>query len=66
MPSASTISHDRHTLPHTEIDEIARSLHASALLVSGWSTDSGLNDLFDAWVLLNRAAPEPLPSRTAC
>ncbi|HUZ55149.1 MAG TPA: CocE/NonD family hydrolase [Streptosporangiaceae bacterium] len=57
-----TISHDRHTLPHTEMDEIVRSLHAPALMVSGWY-DWGLNDLFATWDLLNRAAPEPLRSR---
>lgn len=57
-----TISHDRHTLPHTQMDEIARSLQAPALLVSGWY-DWGLNDLFATWDLLNRAAPEPLRSR---
>jgi uncharacterized protein len=56
-----TISHDRHTLPHTEMDEVVRSLHAPALLVSGWY-DWGLNDLFATWDLLNRAAPEPLRS----
>ena len=57
-----TISHDRHTLPHTEMDEIVRSLHAPALMVSGWY-DWGLNDLFATWDLLNRASPEPLRSR---
>ena len=57
-----TISHDRHTLPHTRMEEIVRSLHAPALMVSGWY-DWGLNDLFATWDLLNRAAPEPLRSR---
>jgi uncharacterized protein len=54
-----TISHDRHTLPHTDMEEVARSLHAPALLVSGWY-DWGLNDLFATWDLLDRAGPEPL------
>ncbi|HEX6931798.1 MAG TPA: CocE/NonD family hydrolase [Streptosporangiaceae bacterium] len=56
-----TISHDRHTLPHTEMEAVVRSLRAPALLVSGWY-DWGLNDLFATWDLLNRAAPEPLRS----
>jgi len=56
------ISHDRHTLPHTRMEEIAGSLQAPALLVSGWY-DWGLNDLFATWDLLNRAAPERLRSR---
>jgi predicted acyl esterase len=57
-----TISHDRHTLPHVRMDEVAESLHAPALLVSGWY-DWGLNDLFATWDLLNDAAPAPLRSR---
>jgi uncharacterized protein len=56
------ISHDRHTLPHTRMEEVARSLHAPALMVSGWY-DWGLNDLFATWDLLGRAAPESLRSR---
>jgi uncharacterized protein len=58
-----TISHDRHTLPHTQMEEVVRSLHAPALLVSGWY-DWGLNDLLATWDLLDRAAPEPLRSRS--
>jgi hypothetical protein len=57
-----TISHDRHTLPHTGMEEIVRSLCAPALMVSGWY-DWGLNDLFATWDLLNRAAPQALRSR---
>lgn len=58
----TAISHDRHTLPHTRMDEIVQSLHAPALMVSGWY-DWGLNDLFATWDLLNQAQPEPLRSR---
>lgn len=58
----ATISHDRHTLPHTQMEEVVRSLHAPALMVSGWY-DWGLNDLFATWDLLGRAAPESLRSR---
>src|SRR6185437_2208398 len=57
-----TISHDRHTLPHTDMEEVARTLHAPALLVSGWY-DWGLNDLFATWDLLDRAGTEPLRSQ---
>jgi predicted acyl esterase len=57
-----TISHDRHTLPHTRMEEVAAALQAPALLVSGWY-DWGLNDLFATWELLNRAAPEPIRAR---
>lgn len=58
----ATISHDRHTLPNPDMTEVVRSLHAPALLVSGWY-DWGLNDLFATWDLLNRSAPEPLRSQ---
>ncbi len=57
-----TISHDRHTLPHTDMAEVVRSVHAPALLVSGWY-DWGLNDLLATWDLLDRAGTEPLRSR---
>jgi predicted acyl esterase len=57
-----TISHDRHTLPHGRMEQAAGSLHAPALMVSGWY-DWGLNDLFATWDLLNRAAPGGLRSR---
>jgi predicted acyl esterase len=57
-----TISHDRHTLPHTRMEEVVQSMHAPALLVSGWY-DWGLNDLFATWDLMNAAAPETLRSR---
>jgi uncharacterized protein len=57
-----SISHDRHTLPNPDMAEVVQSLHAPALLVSGWY-DWGLNDLFATWDLLNRSAPEPLRSR---
>jgi uncharacterized protein len=57
-----TISHDRHTLPHTDMAAVVRSVHAPALLVSGWY-DWGLNDLLATWDLLDRAGTEPLRSR---
>jgi uncharacterized protein len=53
---------DRLMLPYARTEEAAESLHAPALMVSGWY-DWGLNDLFATWDLLNRAAPEPLRSR---
>ncbi len=57
------ISHDRHTLPHTRPAELVRSLHAPALLRTGWY-DWGLNDALATWQLLRRAAPEAV--RTRC
>ena len=53
---------DRLMLPYTRMEEAAGSLHAPALMVSGWY-DWGLNDLFATWDLLNRAAPEAVRSR---
>ncbi len=58
-----TVSHDRHTLPHTQMAELAGALHAPALLVSGWY-DWGLNDLFATWELLQRAAPASVRDRS--
>jgi uncharacterized protein len=58
----AAIPADRHMLPYARMEEAAESLHAPALMVSGWY-DWGLNDLFATWDLLNRAAPEALRSR---
>jgi predicted acyl esterase len=56
------ISHDRHTLPHPRMDELCHSLHAPALMITGWY-DWGLNDALATWELLKRSAPEPMRSR---
>ena len=56
------ISHDAHTLPHPRPEELCRSLHAPALLSTGWY-DWGLNDALATWELLTRAATEPMRSR---
>jgi uncharacterized protein len=55
------ISHDRHTLPHTQMEELVGSLHAPVLFSTGWY-DWGLNDAFATWDLIQRAAPEPMRS----
>ena len=56
---------DRHMLPYTQTEEAAESVHAPALMVSGWY-DWGLNDLFATWDLLSRSASEAVRSRAAC
>lgn len=56
------ISHDRHTLPHPNPDELCRSFHAPVMLSTGWY-DWSLNDALATWELLMRAAPEPMRSR---
>lgn len=53
------ISHDRHTLPHTNPAELCRSFHAPVLLRTGWY-DWGLNDTLATWDLLMREAPQPM------
>jgi predicted acyl esterase len=56
------ISHDRHTLPHPDPEQLCKLFQAPALLVTGWY-DWGLNDALATWELLARAAEEPLTSR---
>jgi uncharacterized protein len=55
-------SADRLMLASERVEELAESVHAPALMLSGWY-DWGLVDLFATWDLLNRAAPEALSSR---
>jgi uncharacterized protein len=57
-----TTSADRLMLASERAEELAESVHAPALMLSGWY-DWGLADLFATWDLLNRAAPEALSSR---
>ena len=57
------ISHDRHTLPHARPAELVASLHAPALLCTGWY-DWGLNDALATWDLLMQAAAEPVRTRS--
>jgi predicted acyl esterase len=45
------ISHDAHTLPHSEPADLARSLHAAPLMITGWY-DWALNDALATWMLL--------------
>lgn len=56
------ISHDRHTLPHTDPEQLCRLPHAPALMVTGWY-DWGLNDALATWELLARAGEERMRSR---
>lgn len=56
-----TISHDRHTLPHPNPEELVRTFHAPVLFSTGWY-DWGLNDALATWELLMTAAPEPMRS----
>lgn len=55
------ISLDRHTLPHADPAEMARSVLAPALLTTGWY-DWGVNDAIATWELLREAADEPVRS----
>jgi uncharacterized protein len=56
------ISHDAHTLPHTQPEIVCERFHAPVLLRTGWY-DWGLNDALATWDLLMRAAAEPMRSR---
>ena len=57
------ISHDRHTLPHSDLAELCSTLCAPALLRTGWY-DWGLNDALATWELLVRAGTESVRSRS--
>lgn len=56
------ISHDAHTIPHTQPSQLCRSLRAPTLLITGWY-DWGLDDTLATWELLKREALEPVRSR---
>lgn len=51
------ISHDRHTLPHVDLEQLAESLEAFPMLRTGWY-DWGLNDALATWDLLTTSARE--------
>jgi predicted acyl esterase len=57
------ISHDAHTLPQSEPAELARSLHAPPLMITGWY-DWALNDALATWMLLRREGQPAM--RAAC
>ena len=57
------ISHDAHTLPQAEPAELALSLHAPPLMVTGWY-DWALNDALATWMLLRREGQPAM--RAAC
>lgn len=57
------ISHDAHTLPCAEQPELARTLQAPALMITGWY-DWWLHDALATWELLMRSGREPMRSRS--
>ncbi len=57
------ISHDAHTLPHTEPSKLCMQLHAPPLMITGWY-DWGLNDALATWELFRREARESVSSRS--
>lgn len=57
------ISHDAHSLPHTDRAELCRMLHAAPLMVTGWY-DWALNDALETWTLLRREARKAVASRS--
>lgn len=48
------IAHDAHALPYASAVELAESVHAPALIVTGWY-DWGLDDALATWALIARA-----------
>jgi len=58
-----TISHDRLTLPTTDLDALARSLKSPALMITGWY-DWGLNDALATWQLIMQQALETVRDRS--
>lgn len=57
------IAYGAHSIPSVEPDELARRIHAPALLITGWY-DWGLNDTLATWEILTRDAREAVRSRT--
>jgi len=57
------ISHDSHTLPHTDMAECLHQLQAPPLMITGWY-DWGLNDALATWQLLKQSATESVRSRS--
>jgi len=53
------ISHDRHTLPHPDPDELVRGLQAPALVRTAWY-DWFMNDALATWEVLRRSADGPV------
>jgi uncharacterized protein len=57
------IAHDAHMFPTVQPSQLCRSLHAPALMVTGWF-DWGLNDALATWESLQREAGDPVRSRS--
>jgi len=57
------IAHDAHMFPCADPRELCRSVHAPALMITGWY-DWTLNDALATWELLMREANENVRSRS--
>jgi predicted acyl esterase len=57
------VAHDAHMFPTARVDELCKSLHAPALMITGWY-DWSLNDPLASWELLRRHTNEPVRSNS--
>ena len=57
------IPHDAHSIPHGDSAALARSLHAPALMITGWY-DWALNDALETWGLLTEEGSEAVRSNS--
>jgi putative CocE/NonD family hydrolase len=57
------IAHDAHTIPCTDAMAIMDSLHAPALMITGWY-DWGLNDALATWDSICQLGHEPMRSHS--
>ena len=55
------IAYGAHSIPCTKPSELAKSVRAPALMITGWY-DWGLNDELETWKILNRSAPASVSS----
>lgn len=65
LPSilGQSIAHDAHTLPVVDRRQLAQSILAPALMITGWY-DWGLNDALATWTLLNAHGRSEVRSRS--
>jgi putative CocE/NonD family hydrolase len=57
------MSVDSHTIPHANLPELSRAIHATALFQTGWY-DWGLNDALATWELLKRDGQSEVASNS--
>jgi predicted acyl esterase len=57
------ISHDAHTIPHAQPPVLMQTLHAPALMITGWY-DWGLDDTLATWNLLTQSASAHVRSKS--